>query len=239
MEISFTRFRVYLECPWKYKLLFVDGRRIPLSPASSLGVSLHRALERYHRERRGELRELLDCLDHEWLHAGYPDAETKLKWHGRARRILERYHEGELERRSEIVGVEREFVYPLGRHEVRGMIDRIDRQPDGRFEVIDYKTAVDVRGDSLPASPAEHLQLRFYALGARECLAVSPAILTLHYLAAGRRDSAPYDPAGEEELKETIAGVASRIEAGRWSPDTGFCPRCDFRRACAFSVAKD
>ena len=45
LEISFTRYRFYRECPWKYKLAFTDGRQIPLTPKSSYGLSMHRALE--------------------------------------------------------------------------------------------------------------------------------------------------------------------------------------------------
>ena len=38
------------------------------------------------------------------------------------------------------VQVEWAFRVPLGPLELRGKIDRIDRHPDGRVRVIDYKT---------------------------------------------------------------------------------------------------
>ena len=44
MEISFTKLRVYRECPWKYQLQFVAGWRIPLTPAGSLGLSLQQSM---------------------------------------------------------------------------------------------------------------------------------------------------------------------------------------------------
>ena len=235
MELSFTRLRVYLECPFKYKLMFADGKRIPPTPASSLGLSLHKALEAFHRGGGEELAELLDCYERSWFDGGFADEETRRLWRLKGRRILEKYFEAERGRRTELEGLEREFIYPLGRHTVRGMIDRIDRHLDGSIELIDYKTQFDAAFEA----PAEKsLQLRFYALGARECFALEPSALTVHYLASGRRASAPYDPAGEEDLKRLILETADRIEAAEFAPAASFCPRCGFRLSCPHSAAR-
>jgi len=235
VEISFTKLRVYRECPWKYQLQFVAGWRIPLTPAGSLGLSLHRALECFHRKGSPSEEDLWACYESRWLSAGYVDEKVRESWRGKGKRILERYLADERDRRTVIEAVEREFVYPLGRHEVRGMIDRIDRHPDGKLEVIDYKTS----GDGERLAPRDELQLRFYGLGCREALAKEPDLLTLCFVAAGRRVTAPYDPSGEAELKTMIVAAADRIEAAKFPPETSFCPNCDFRKCCAYSVAKD
>ena len=70
-------------------------------------------------------------------------------------------------------------------------------------------------------------------------LASTPAMLTVHYLAAAVRKSLAYEASDEEELKALILDTADRIEAGDFRPDTSFCPRCDFRRSCPHSVAVD
>ncbi len=238
MELSFSRFRIYRECPWKYKLQFVDGRKPPLDAPASLGLSLHRALERYHG---GE--DLLEAYEAEFLRSGYPDAETRQRWKRKGERMLETFLERDSGRRSELLGAEREFVFTLGRHTVRGMIDRLDRRPDGTIELVDYKTrfGLDPRDPSPPPEESD-LQLRFYALGAKEGLGLTPSLLSVHYLAADRVESRPYDPSGEERLKAEIIRVADAIEAAGAShdfkPDTSFCPRCVYRRECKYSVAK-
>ncbi|MBI3552621.1 MAG: PD-(D/E)XK nuclease family protein [Elusimicrobia bacterium] len=235
MEISFTRFRVYSECPWKYKLMFVDGKKVPLTPASSLGLSLHRALESFHRSRVNELDKLLDCYEERWIGGGYADEQVKKEHFDKGIKILEKYFKQEQERRTQIEGIEREFIYPLGRHTVRGMIDRMDKHPDGGLEIIDYKTSLDFD----EKSPVDRtLQLRFYALGVRESLGVKPSWLTIHYLAAGKREREPYDDSREDELKAAIERAADRIENGDFKPDTAFCPSCDFRRTCTHSTAR-
>ena len=114
------------------------------------------------------------------------------------------------------------------------MIDRIDRHPDGRLEVIDYKTA----GEGEALDPTDELQLRFYGLGCRESLAMEPALLSVCLVAAGRRLTVAYDAEAEGRLKGMITEAADRIAAGDFSPDRSFCPGCDFRMTCACFAAK-
>ncbi len=235
MEISYTRYRIYRECPYKYKLIFRDGRKIPLNPKSSFGLSLHRALEAWLSGGDDSLEALFEHLRSRWLPGGYPDETAEARWYSKAERALSRFHGEEMSRRSRTIALEKEFVWPLGRHEVRGMIDRVDQGPDGAYELIDYKTG--------PAAPSEEQvardgQLRFYALGAGRALGLKPALLTVDCVTAGRRVSAAYDRAGEEALAADILAAAGDIEAGRFEPKTSYCPRCDFRADCPFSAAR-
>jgi DNA helicase-2/ATP-dependent DNA helicase PcrA len=235
MEISFTRYRIYRECPWKYKLIFVDGRRIPLNPKSSFGLSLHRALETWLSGGDDSLEALFQALRRRWISEGYPDEAAQARWYAKAERTLARFHGEESSRRARVIGVEKEFVWTLGPHEVRGMIDRIDQNPDGSFEIVDYKTGPEA---PTPAQVAADAQLRFYALGARRGLGIRAATVTVDCVAAGERVSAPVDPSGEEALSADVAAAAASIESGEFAPDTAFCPRCDFRKDCVYSVAR-
>lgn len=233
MEISYTRYRIYRECPWKYKLLFVDGRRIPLIEKSSFGLSIHRALEDWLLRGEMSLESLLDSLRSKWLTDGYPDDQSEARWFAKARRVLTRFHAEESSRRSRLISAEREFFWDLGRHRVRGKIDRIDQSPDGAFELIDYKTGP---GVPTPEQVARDLQLRCYALGAARALGVPVSTVTLDCVTADARVSAPYDPSGEDALAADIMAAADSIEAGEFSADTRYCPRCDFRGDCPFAA---
>lgn len=236
MEISYTRYRIYRECPWKYKLLFVDGRRIPLVPKSSYGLSVHRALESWLRAGDDSLDALIDALESRWMTDGYPDEATESRWYAKAERALTRFHGEESARRARTIGVEKEFFWPLGRHTVRGMIDRIDQHPDGSYEIVDYKTG--------PVAPTPEqlkadLQMKFYALGADRGLGVRPATVTVDSVTAGVRVSVPGGGFDEEALAADIADAADGIEAGRFGADAKYCPRCDFRLECPYSAARE
>src|SRR4051812_41434119 len=124
MEISFTRYRIYRECPWKYKLIFVDGRRISMNPKSSYGLSLHRALEAWLSGGDDSLEALFQALHSRWRPDGYPDETTEARWYAKAERTLARFHGEERSRRARVIGLEKEFIWTAGSHDVRGMIDR-------------------------------------------------------------------------------------------------------------------
>jgi len=234
IEINFSMLRAYLDCPWLYRLRYVDNLRTGPTPPSALGQSIHGALETFHAANGKDLEHLLDAYEERWLHAGFSSPQEQLEWHRKGEEILRVYWESESHNANRIVCVEREFAFTLGRHRVRGKIDRVDQRPDGAYEVIDYKTH---RNFATEEETAADLQLRIYALGAREGLALAPSWMSFYYVAEGRKVTAPYDDAGENELRERLQRSADELAAeGALAPNTSFCPRCAFKTRCPKAV---
>ena len=150
------------------------------------GILVHQVLERYHGGVRARgLPELLGLLEAGWRRGGFGDSEEERQFRAKATQALVRYHDRFREEDGEPVWFERAFQFRLGPHLLRGRVDRVDRLPDGGYELIDYKTG----RPKTAAQLREDVQLSLYAVGRARVLAArgGPAGLLLR---ARRREGA-------------------------------------------------
>lgn len=231
-ELNYSKIKTYRECPLLYKYKYVEGKREGLVPASSLGVSIHRALEEYHA-RSNDPSELLSYYDDCWLGAGYASAGEQMEWYLKGKKMLEMYEQAEYERKSVVDSTEREFIFQEGKWTFRGKIDRTDKLPDGSWEIIDYKTGTDV-DLSLPVT--DSLQLGIYAIGARRAWNMQKGKATFYFTAFNTRSSAPFEDFDEEKIIRTFIEVGEKIEAQDFTPNHAYCAQCPFNTRCEQAV---
>ena len=234
-ELNFSKIKTYLECPLLYKYKYMDGRKEGLVAASSLGVSIHRALEEYHRNSN-DPSELLSYYDDCWLGAGYTSAAQQMEYYLKGKKMLEQYAEREYERKTTVDSTEREFIFQEGKWTLRGKIDRIDKHPDGSWEVIDYKTGDDVDFD---AAVTDSLQMGIYAVGARRAWNMQKGKATFYFTAFDKQISAPFEAFDEKAILSKFIEVGEKIEAGLFEPDVSHCKDCAFRNRCDKSSCPD
>ncbi|MHB9156246.1 MAG: RecB family exonuclease, partial [Endomicrobiales bacterium] len=170
-KVSYSRINAYQTCPLKYKLMYLDGLRVPPNPFISLGISIHRTLEDYHRKGGERLEDLFESFDSFWVNEGFQTPQQTHEFYEKGRRMLENYHKDSTHRASEILHLEKEFSCRLGKNRLHGIIDRVDRHPDGTFELIDYKTHAELWKQSRVDSD---LQLTLYALACKKVLGFKP-----------------------------------------------------------------
>ena len=91
------------------------------------------------RTRTGCAR-LTGLFETGWRRTGFGTTDDELQFRDRAREALRLYWERERVSEGEPVWLERKFDFKVGEHHVRGRVDRVDRLPDGDYELIDYKT---------------------------------------------------------------------------------------------------
>ena len=228
--LSASDIETYRTCPLKYK--FARVFRIPSEPTLNqrFGILVHQVLERYHSSGGRTLDELLGLLEAGWRRGGFGGSEEERQLHGKADASLRRYFERDRVDAAEPVWFERGFQFRLGDHTLRGRVDRVDRLPDGGYELIDYKTG-------RPKSAAqlrEDVQLSLYAVGAREAWQLDASRQSYLYVLDDEKVPVPTEDIDQAWIAETVAEVADGILGQGFEPTPSYsaCSWCDFRIAC-------
>lgn len=234
LELSYSKIRAYMECPRMYWYVYVQQKRVPLTAEASLGLSVHKALEAYHKAG-GEPEDLLEYYDANWFNQGFKSPQEQAEFYDKGRNMLVRYLDVDRDRKSRIVHVEKEFEFPLEKWRVRGTMDRVDSHPDGTWEIIDYKTGAQIKSRE---QMADSLQMGIYGIGMKRALGLEPDKITFWFLAQMKRVAFPYDPSREENVISTFKSVGLKILKEEFPPNAANCPFCSLKKWCEFSVIK-
>jgi DNA helicase-2/ATP-dependent DNA helicase PcrA len=249
LALSASDIDLYRTCPLKYKFARVFA--IPEEPTINqrFGILIHRVLERFHAEEidgaaagealpshgRESLDRLLRLFEAGWYRAGFGSSDDELQFRDRAVAALTRYWERHTHSTASPVWLERGFAFELGPHQLRGRIDRVDRLPEGGYELIDYKT-----GDpKAPTELADDLQLALYRLGAREAWKVDVDAGSYWYVLADEKVPVPTSPDDRERVERTVLEVGEGIQGQDFEPRPSYevCSWCDYRVTCPASEA--
>lgn len=244
LRLSASDLDLYLTCPLKYKFARVFG--IPQPPTINMrfGILIHNVLQRFHEIEldSGEaidaddgLTRLMGLLDEGWRRGGFGESHDELQFRDRARDAMRAYWRSESASRSAPAFLERQFEFKVGPHFLRGRVDRVDRNPDGEYEVIDYKTGQ--RVDS--GRHGGDIQLALYRLGAREAWGIEPEVGSYYYVLEGEKVEVESSPDDRERVERTVLevgeGVLGQDFEPRPSPEV--CGWCDFKLVCPAAEA--
>ncbi|HEX6390172.1 MAG TPA: PD-(D/E)XK nuclease family protein, partial [Solirubrobacteraceae bacterium] len=113
---------------------------------------------------------------------------------------------------------------------LRGRVDRVDRLPDGSYELIDYKTG----RPKTRAQLHDDVQLALYAVGAQESWRLEASRQAYLYVLDDAKVPLPSDEVDREWIAETVLEVADGILGQGFEPTPSYaaCSMCDFRIAC-------
>jgi superfamily I DNA/RNA helicase/RecB family exonuclease len=247
LALSASDIDLYRTCPLKYKFARVFA--IPQEPTINqrFGILIHQVLQRFHSEelRRpgagegldppGSLDRLLALFESGWRRTGFGSSDDELQYRDRAVAALARYHEHHTTAEARPVWLERSFAFAIGPHQLRGRVDRVDRLPDGGYEVIDYKTG----GAKAAAELSDDVQIPLYRLGARAAWELELAGGAYWYVLDDERVSVPSAPDDAERVERTVLEVAGGIEGQDFEPRPSYeiCSWCDYRLICPASEA--
>ncbi|HEX2016038.1 MAG TPA: ATP-dependent DNA helicase [Solirubrobacteraceae bacterium] len=229
LVLSASDIETYRTCPLKYK--FARVFRIPQEPTlhQRFGILVHQVLERYHASQAGSLPEMFGLLEAGWRRGGFGDSEEERQLKDKANRALTLYHQRFATEAAEPVWFERAFSFRLGPHHLRGRVDRVDRLPDGGYELIDYKTGRPKTASQL----RDDVQLSLYAVGAREAWQLEAALQSYYYVLDDQKVAVPHE-SDSEWIRDTVLEVGEGILAQGFEPTPSYaaCSMCDYRIVC-------
>lgn len=243
VRISPSQVESYDRCAMRW-LLEQSGGRQASSSAQGLGVLVHELAE---EEPGGDETQLLKLLEERFDRLGLGRGWVAEAERARARRMVARLAQYVAASRAQgrrLIATEEQVRARVGRAEIRGTVDRLEQDAEGRLVVVDLKT-----GKSAPANAEvrRHAQLGVYQVAVEEgglaqvsggATASGGAILAQ----LGRNDtaklsvqqqpalSADEDPQWARSLLATVAGGM----AGEAFPATSnaMCRMCAVRRSC-------
>jgi hypothetical protein len=135
----------------------------------------------------------------------------------------------------QLLALEQRFAGEWHGWRVKGLVDRIDRTPDG-LELIDYKLGGSrgVGARDLEGRPSLDLQLPLYADVAAPAAFPDEPVARTRYLSLRQLREIPSTPPDDHELADLFARLRASLEAGFFpvEPDDAVCQRCDLALVC-------
>ncbi len=242
--LSPSRAGDFKTCPQLFKFRAIDRLPEPTSVYQARGTTAHLALQRLFDhpavERTPEM--LYDLFRGAWTELRgddefdglFEDTESERKWGMESMELLANYFGVEDPTTFDPVDRELDMLEDLDGIVIRGILDRIDRDPDGRLVITDYKT-----GKAPPeryALPA-FFALKIYALLIRRRMGETPKEIRLLYLNGPTEYRLEIDDrqldAMDGQLRALWNAIDRAMASDRYPTRPGrLCDWCSFKGIC-------
>ncbi|MFA5174889.1 MAG: ATP-dependent DNA helicase [Patescibacteria group bacterium] len=260
---SFSQIKSYEVCPYQYKLASVLKLPVCGNPMFSFGQTMHSVFQKFYERllevnsarqetlfneplkpsenkniKAPELDELYKIYDECWICDWYADKKQRENYYAEGKKILREFYKTNDKKWSLPVALEGWFKIKIGQHLLRGRIDRVDQMPDGRLEIIDYKTGKskeDIKGD-------DKNQLLIYQLAVSQLPEYKNigevGLLTYFYLNDNIKTSFLGEKKEIDKLEGKIIKTIEKIISRDFTPtpEKYACEKCDFKDICDYKA---
>ncbi len=241
LSLSSSSISTYEACPLKYRFKHVDN--IPdkdeSRPFLVVGQIVHEVLEVYHRPAlAGKRRPILEILKERWRPTLFTFEQEAEQHYQETADMLAAYADRIPPDGPPVAAVEHWFEFPMAGTMIKGKIDRLDIDGQGRIRLIDYKTS---RTPISNSKAKQDMQLGLYSLYVQQAgdvelgghsLGRLPDEVTLYFLRAAEPEvTIHYEPGELDSHRERIAAVVDGIRQERFpaSETDQPCRNCDYQ----------
>lgn len=259
MRTSYSAIETYLQCPQKYKFQEIDRIRVPKSREAIFGTLIHGTLKfmfeknplfptldevvGHFRDHWPQHETFLANSSHDPLKRPWSEDEEKIIFE-QGVRMLKRFYEKNAPWNFHIIDLESRFEVVLtdektgNTHILAGIIDRIDKTPEGSYEIIDYKTSKKMPSQDMLD---KNLQLSLYSLGLNKRwphITIEDIKLSLYFVKHEEKLSTKRTTEQIEKTKAELLSTINDIEARiaqhkEFEPMPSIlCNWCEFKPMC-------
>ncbi len=253
VEIAVTGLNDFAHCPmlyrWAHELRIPEqmcqpngegGSETPSKhglDAATLGTLLHRCMELLDFDRPQSSQGLLDQAASEM---GLQEHIDTSRLASELDEMLERFRTNELYdsiRRAGAIFRELDFVIQLGAASIRGQIDALYQDRDGRWHVVDYKSDRVGRHELADHAERYRLQLMLYAAAAARHFGAPPVEARVYFLRPGASHTFPVTDESIDAACSTVAKLTCELISSRRSGQfnrrcDAACPFCRYKSLC-------
>lgn len=243
---SYSRISTFETCPLQYKLQYIDKITTEEEGVEAfMGSRVHETLEKLYKDlvlsKTNMVEELVKYYNKIWKEEWHDEVfinrddmteEDYRKTGERAiRDYYATYHPFD---QAKTLWTEKMVVFSLGddEHKLRGVVDRLDKTPEGVLEIHDYKAS-----QRMPTQEKmdEDRQLALYQIAVLEAYPGSENVeLVWHYVLFDQEMRSKRTKQQLEELKKEYIEAIDEIEAEKNFPpsESALCDWCGYWEHC-------
>ena len=242
--LSPSRAGDFKTCPQLFKFRAIDKVPEPPSVYQARGTTAHLALQRLFDDAESERtpERLYDLFREAWTEVRgeeefaelFENLDQEREWGIESMELLANYFSIEDPTSFEPEDRELDMLEDLDGMMIRGILDRIDRESDGRLIITDYKT-----GKAPPERYAlsSFFALKIYALLIRNRLGETPKEVRLLYLNGPTLYRLPIEDrhldAMDGQLRALWAAIERAMATARFPARRGsLCNWCSYQEIC-------
>lgn len=223
MEWSFSRLNSFYQCPWQFKLQYIDCEQGETNFFSEYGSLIHTILEDYAKNKL-EIYELADYYEKIYYdvvkHGAPPNMYVDLeqKYYAAGYDYLFNFEGfGDFE----IVEAEKELHFNIGSYRITGFIDLLLRDNEKNFHIYDHKSST-VKSKNSKKAQEYWKQLYLYSIGIYEEYGVYPVKLHINVFKENKIYTIDFDIKEVEKVKQWVIDTIELLKK-----EEEFLPRSD------------
>lgn len=233
--LSPSSIKSYDDCPLKFKFQKILRVPQPASVATDLGTVIHAVTEEMAKEKvKGEnitKEKATEKLKDKWIFRSYQNQTDENIAMQRAYNMIDTYVKWETQSNNELVGTEIPFEIQIGQITFTGRIDRLEKNKDGKFEIVDFKSGKSVKSKNKAKIDP---QLNIYAKAIEKLKGELPVKASLFYVEQDKMVEYHITPESVSEALEPIIQMTNDILAEKFEPTPSYqaCMFCSYQSIC-------